>query len=142
MKQHHPFGPSVFARRLACPQSYYIERELDDVTAPESEHGTRLHEEIAECLRTGREPSMSKLEPLLLYARTLSLGASRIAIEEEVRIEYEGEELFGTPDLVIYYPNENRIPRAMLIDFKFGRAYYSVLPQLWLYAAIVLRAHP
>lgn len=48
--KHHPFGPSSFERRELCPGSYRMEMDLPSVESPDSQEGTRKHEEIAKAI--------------------------------------------------------------------------------------------
>lgn len=53
---HHPFGPSVFARRRACPASYMMEKDIPDTSSEPAEEGTAAHE-FASFMLDGGHPS-------------------------------------------------------------------------------------
>jgi hypothetical protein len=128
--KHHEFGPSSLRRRELCPGSVFEERGLPDVSNPDSDRGTRLHDMIAAvCAYNDKDiknMGAATDEERELVSAMYEFFKDRTAIYEPLFFETEsllvykkdGEVLFfGTCDVLA---QDNAEKHGLIIDWKTG----------------------
>ena len=107
-EKHHPFSPSALQRRMRCPASYRIEKDLDDVENEYSRKGAYMHERIAQAINTGKRFKAKTSEEQEIVTKVInyinSTLGSGLFFHTEERLEYKNENgnvlYYGTSDLV------------------------------------------
>ena len=84
---HHPFSPSSLERRIACPGSYLLEKNLPPMPEnPDAAEGTRLHAACATGDLTGLDPEQRELvEKCLAFAAEVC-GSAEFKREVPLRL--------------------------------------------------------
>ena len=163
--QHSDFvGGSSAARRIACPGSYKLEKDLPDQQSSYAAEGSALHKVVemamfeytdtpgdnldqivgteVEGIEVTPEHIRGMIEPAVAAVMHVHKKISRIVdFTMEARVEipggWEGEDVFGTTDLIGRLANN----WLFLVDFKFGHGI-QVSPdhseQLGFYAGCAL----
>ncbi len=128
--KHSLFGPSCLKRRLQCPRSYWIEKELWDKKEAEEDsevaaEGQLLHEAV--CDKSKRDKL--NIEQLIALEKIDNTIAYWMGFKPVKEVYYECKvstkhpeglsdyDISGTADLIIIHTDNT----AVIIDFKFGR---------------------
>lgn len=129
-KKHFACCPSSLRRRELCPGSYWLEKDLPEQTSADAEIGTRMHAATALVIQGA---SSEELLPFADFTaeqwdachwcadrvRELVWPEARVLIEHKFDLRWFHPEIGGgTADLVLVQD----FVRAIVIDFKFGRA--------------------
>ena len=138
MGEHSKFSPSSAARIIACPGSYYLNRDAPHTTNAAAEEGTLAHA-YCEAILTNKEPPIVSEEMkdncslYIDYVNRLRDRGYTVLIEARVSFDdmlgITGG--FGTADCIAIKDN-----RMEVIDLKYGQVKVSAEnnPQLQLYA--------
>lgn len=128
MSKHHPFSPSSLERRMLCPGSYLQEKDLPEVTSPESQDGTRLHEIFAKAISLKEGQSyMERLDEddaemvynVMTFAKHRIPPRFKVYVEQKLSYrEPMGKELYyGTADVLAV---DEAGGEGIVIDWKTG----------------------
>jgi hypothetical protein len=147
MSKHSPFGPSSLGRRILCPGSYRMEKDLPETTSELAEHGTYGHDIMAARLR-GQDGfcddedladdcawAMQFVEGFKGWEWRVEQGIDLRKIHPDIG--------WGTADWIAVQRIEGQRPIAVVVDWKFGRGHVRSAaqnPQLACYAAGVSQA--
>jgi hypothetical protein len=121
---HSRFGMSVAYRRLACTMSAIVEADFPDVSTPEAERGTLMHEVAADMLLGRVPPALHQLshdERALVARYVVRVIEQHNVLGGDLRVEHRfhlrqfDEELWGTADAVV-----TSDAGLMVIDLKTG----------------------
>lgn len=134
MSEHSLCGPSSLARRLACPGSLRMERDLADTESDASALGTSLHAAVSAALN-GDERPLKALDSEEEGAAGYCIGfAEQLEkdnktfnklVEHKTDLTHIHAEIgFGTLDLALV----QAFNRAILVDWKF---LYQDVPPAW-----------
>jgi hypothetical protein len=129
-KKHFACSPSSLRRRELCPGSYWLEKNLPEQTSADAEIGTRMHAATALVIQGA---SSEELLPFSDFTAEqwdacdwcadkvgeLAWPEARVLSEHKFDLRWFHPEIGGgTADLVLVQD----FVRAIVIDFKFGRA--------------------
>ena len=146
---HHPFSPSVLARRKLCPGSYYSEIDLPEIETEEAQEGIKAHKIMAkqglsspilEAEADGAEWNLRvQIDKALDFRKHLIKEASQVFTEEHLELHFNDQLLTSDiADLVAIFSDGH----VKVVDWQFGR---SPLPQiaanmqLMTYAAMIFQ---
>lgn len=130
IKKHFACSPSSLRRRELCPGSYWLEKDLPEQTSADAEIGTRMHAATALVIQGA---SSDELLPFADFTeeqwdachwcadkvKELTWPEARVLSEHKFDLRWMHPEIGGgTADLVLVQD----FVRALVIDFKFGRA--------------------
>lgn len=139
---HHPFSPSSLERRIACPGSYLLEKNLPPMPEnPDAAEGTRLHAACAKGDLTGLDTEQRELvEKCLAFAAEVC-GSTEFKREVPLRLIGPGGAILtgGTADVAHVSGTSGTV-----VDYKFGRNEVPEAadnPQLAAYAAMLIQRY-
>jgi len=146
MSDHAKYSPSDSARWLNCEGAiaYCETLNIIEVEEPEdspSAVGTRAHQLAEKCLRTNTHPSehsddlemVRHIANYIKFVNDLSVGATRVVVEERLDLNALVPGVFGTSDHVVYDEVNRHIK---ITDLKYGQGVAVVAEentQLMLY---------
>ena len=139
---HHLLGPSSLARRIACPASLLMEKNLPALPSTEdASEGTRLHRACETGDLTGLDAEQRELVEKCLALSAEVCGSADFQREVKLRLIGPGGEVltFGTADVVHVAGKD-----GTLVDYKFGRNEVPEAadnPQLAAYAAMLMQRY-
>ena len=139
---HHLLGPSSLARRIACPASLLMEKNLPALPSTEdASEGTRLHRACETGDLTGLDAEQLELVEKCLAFSAEVCGSAKFQREVKLRLIGPGGEVltFGTADVVHVAGKD-----GTLVDYKFGRNEVPEAadnPQLAAYAAMLMQRY-
>lgn len=137
MSAHSLNGPSSFSRRIGCPGSANMERDIPSESSSYADEGTAAHQLAEDCLRKGDEPEdyrgeiivvekegprrefevnsdmISAVEVMIEHCRPL-LG--RHMIEHKFDLPFLGKGQKGTSDFTALHDGILHV-----VDYKHGR---------------------
>ncbi len=118
---HDELSPSSFGRAAACPGSVSLSRGMPDVESPEAAEGTRLHAEIARCVREAddpRGPDEDLVRKCLKFLGEWTDGVEEVHVELKMQLQWPWngyKPMNGTADLVGVAK-----AKVVVIDWKMG----------------------
>lgn len=132
---HSLNSPSSFSRRIGCPGSARMEKDLPNETSPYAAEGTAAHELGERCLGSGREPAeyagemievegfgsfevtqemISAVEVYVDYCNNIM--GDNYAIEERFDLSFLGDGQSGTSDFTSLHDKTLNV-----VDYKHGK---------------------
>jgi hypothetical protein len=150
MKKHSDFSPSSFERRVLCPASYMMEKDLPSIKSKYADEGTLLHELATTTIKDFLENHCLSIssgyscntapdfveniafenanvdllknvfKSFLHVVNSNAFSSFNVILDEKFKLEYLGDNEVGTVDCVITGNNEEGRHQIHVIDFKFG----------------------
>lgn len=105
LTDHHPFGPSVLARRKSCPGSYWMELDcegLDFIKPDVGDVSKKVYSRISKFVRSGANEEGWFCKKFANFLKNELSDAESVETEKRVYFYRDGQVLyFGIADLVI-----------------------------------------